>query len=415
VNQRAALACRQMRLAAIPIFLLLTTGATVLAAPQAPATPTEMVRSARAKAVSSLYEQVSALPLGKGITVADLLRHGDRPTLMAALDNAEQIGEPRWIDDRTCQVRLEIAATQIAQTLRQIVLADPARSPITVEQLDRAAGRWSRRTFTATGSVTIPKALTAAGQGNVVAPRTGPWRSVTEDQKQAALQAAREDAARQLLQSIGQVSLPPRATLQEVLAQEGIGTEVRQWLVSRPVSRITFRDSLQVEVWLAVRPEELLATLRRAIEQRPATSGPAPAQWQQIADDLAQRMARPVGVATVAQGAQPQVIRLPRTAPDWADSHMEATGYCEQAASKLKAARQAEADARLRLRGKLESLPLTDNGLSVGQAAAGSPQLAAALDRALVRARVLKTQYSGNSARVWLDLDLGQVWDELRR
>src|SRR2546423_13722075 len=88
------------------------------------------VSAAIANAVASLREQVEQEPIGRNLTVGDLLkRTGGEGELTRTLERAEQIGGPRWLDDQTLQVHLEISGTRGLRTLAQVVAARPGKSP----------------------------------------------------------------------------------------------------------------------------------------------------------------------------------------------------------------------------------------------------------------------------------------------
>src|SRR5947207_3320961 len=75
------------------------------------------VAAATAQAVQSLKSQITALPIARNLTVQELLdRTGGEDEFVSALERSEQIGAPRWIDEHTCQVKLEISGDRVANT-----------------------------------------------------------------------------------------------------------------------------------------------------------------------------------------------------------------------------------------------------------------------------------------------------------
>src|SRR5882724_303102 len=104
-----------VRWRAIILFLLgLAVVATAGAAPSTSPTTSPDPRQAQVQAAinnasSSLHDQVMHMSLAKGVDVRLLIeRTGSEAMLTDTLQNAQQIGGPRWIDERTCQIRLEI-------------------------------------------------------------------------------------------------------------------------------------------------------------------------------------------------------------------------------------------------------------------------------------------------------------------
>src|SRR5687768_5296009 len=75
----------------------------------------DQVAAATARAVDRLRAQISTEQLGRGVTVGDVLRStGGTDNFVKTLQRAQMIGGPRWLDDQTCQVRLEITGPRVA-------------------------------------------------------------------------------------------------------------------------------------------------------------------------------------------------------------------------------------------------------------------------------------------------------------
>ena len=103
--------------------------------------------------------------------------------------------------------------------------------------------------------------------------------------------------------------------------------------------------------------------------------------------------------------------------PDWVNDSLDAEGSAASAGkgkSALKCARAAEADAQVKLRAKIESLPLSA-GQTLGDAARQNPRLADAITRTLSRSKPTKVDYgSDGSAKVRLTLELRGLWEEVQ-
>src|SRR5690349_15025028 len=68
------------------------------------------VLAATKDAVSNLLDEVARVPLNVRLTVGDFLRQ-TRSTeeMVRVLQRAQQMGGPRWVDDHTCQIELQIS------------------------------------------------------------------------------------------------------------------------------------------------------------------------------------------------------------------------------------------------------------------------------------------------------------------
>jgi hypothetical protein len=373
------------------------------------------VDAATANAVEALRTQIGDTQLSRNLTVQDVLdrTHGNE-TLSKALWRAQQIGGPRWLDSQTCQVRLEISGTRVASVLTQIVTTNARYSPITPEYLSARLRDWDRRTFSATGTSTGAAAVEDAR------PRRGEaWASISDDARRQAVSAAKHDAIGRILESIRPIAFVPGKTVGDVLAVPSVGSAVEQWLESRPVTRVEFRDDLQVHVTLAAPADELAETFRAAASsQKQVRLPPDEPTWEIIRQDFVSRLSSTTGHGTAARPAtavEPVAIALPQTPPDWVNRQLDAEGTARpRAGSRLKSARAAEADAIAHLRSQVNALPLA-GGSTLGEAAAHDPRLADAVSRALSQARTYKVDYRPDgSAYVRMTLDLREVWEAIR-
>lgn len=394
----------------------------VPAAPVNRTAAAETVRAATARAVEELYLQVIELPLGADYTVRHFVHDLDvKEELLKTLRRADQIGGPRWVDAHTCQVRLEISTTRVATTLRQMAAAYPRRTAVSAQQIERIADTWPTRTLTATGS--------SAGAEALVGFRPGPdprWERIDDNLRRRALADASDDAARRVIASIAPVVLAGRTTLADAFADRPIGESVRLWLASRPVTRVDFLDDMKVEVALAVDEREFFTVVRAALERQDRVALPKDLEeWRRVAQDFAHQLAPAVGYAVVGGGERavvnpnvaPADFKLPARPAKWVEEQIGAEGAAAAPAGrgKLKAGLAAEADARQKLRAKLEALEF-DGPLTVADAARRSDAVRAALDYTVDAARVHKTDYRADgTVVVHLAADSRDFWSNLRR
>jgi hypothetical protein len=366
------------------------------------------ISAATARAVEGLRAQIAAEPVARNVTVGDILKATDgAATLRKTLCRAQMIGGPRWIDDQTCEVQLEMSGLRVKNALLQIVDANPKKSPITSDVLEMRLRDWNDRTFAATGTSTG-----AAAVANVV-PVAGAWRNVTDESRQQAIAAARNNATAAVIEEIKPIKLANGKTVGDVLADAQARAGVEKWVTAQPVTQVEFRDDLQVRVTVATPADELFETFRAAAGKAISLDD---ATWSRVQDDFAINVApttRGAAKAGAAGGVAQRAIMLPAQPPAWVGNQLIADGVAPAGDSQLKSARAAEADAQARLRAQIDSLPLVA-GVSVGEAAKGDPHFNDAVDRAIYRARPTKVDYqSDRSTRVRLSLDLRTLWDEI--
>ena len=397
------------------IILMLLLGLSSVRAQDARNSRREQIDAATARAVDGLHRQISQESLARNVTVGDLLdRTNSHDELDKTLQRAQMIGGPRWIDDQTCQVRLEISGPRVATALINIASSKPKKSPIAPEVLTARVKDWDRRTFSATGTST---AGAAAGMVKPVEDGVA-WSRVNDVTRQQAINAAKQDAAHRVLETIKPLQLAAGKTVADALADKDVHDAIDKWLATRPVTQVEFREDLQVRVALATPAGELFDVLHDAASKNPDLSRVMDdAAWNRLRNDLVDK----VGTTTRGSGrvgASPaSVTRMSIGAPDtpaWVNDQADAIGAAAPAKSPLKSARAAEADAQAKLRQKLELLPLSD-GVTLGDAAKQNPRISDAVGRSLSRARPTKVDYlSDGGARVRLTLELRDLWDELQ-
>ncbi|HEV8604855.1 MAG TPA: hypothetical protein VGQ99_05785 [Tepidisphaeraceae bacterium] len=375
-----------------------------------PSIRSDTIRAATSNAVRNLYDEVARQPLTPQLSIRSYLKTMKlEDDFLKTLQSAEQVGDPRWVN-HTCQVQLEIPAARVSYALRQFADANPKKSPITGLEIDRASRNWPQSVFGATGS--------AAGSGSDVRPRIGSkWAAVRADARQRALDDASADAARRVMDSVKDIPLGNKKTVADAFADPQIAARIRNWLTSRPMTRVDFQDNLDVEVALAADPRDFFDLFRETLQNQNNLPPTNPDDWREIEKDFLVKTAPAVGHAKVPDTKvtpAANLVRVPPKAPAWIDKSITVIGVSPSVGGKLKTARAAERDAQAKLIERIESLEL-DTSLTLGQAARQDPRIAAAISRTIERINPHKIQYNPDgSVAVHCQADLRDLWDELR-
>lgn len=379
------------------------------------------VSAATRDAVSNLMDEVSRAFVTRNTTVADILRKaGGYEELSKALQAAQLLGGPRWVDDHTCQVELQISGPRVGQALMRIVSSNPKESPVSPGELSRALKNWEDRVFSATGSATSAAPVARAK------PRMGlardPWANIPKSAREQAIAAAKVDAANRSLASVSPVVLTPKSSVRDVLAVKGVGEGMQQWFVSQPTTRVELLDDLRAEVELAATPAQAFTELRTLSVKVVRNDLPLPADdqgWEAAKADFVKRMATPVGRGVVpSENEVPDFTRRPMglaggaRAPEWVSKRVEATAS-GKSKNKLLSARAAEASAQEKLVQIVYDVQHDNQPL--GKLAKADKRVAEAIRRGISHARIAKTEYlEDGGAKVTVYLDLADVWQELR-
>jgi len=370
----------------------------------------DTIRAATSNAVRNLYEEVGRQQLSDNLSVRAYLHSMKlEDDFVKTLQSAEQVGDPRWVNS-TCQVQLEIPATRVSYALRQFADANPRKTPISGAEIDRASRRWPQAVFGATGS--------AVGTGADIRPRRDSrWAAVGADVRQRALDDAAVDAANRVMDSVKEIPLGDKKTVEDAIKDPQIKNSVRHWITSRPMTRVDFRDNLDVEVALAAEPKDFFDVFRVTLASNNYPLPAHPEDWRDIEKDFVSKAAPAVGRAHATEvKAVPamNVVNLPPHAPAWITKSISVEGNSPSVGGKLKTARAAERDAQAKLTERIESLEL-ENNMTLGQAAKQDPRVAAAISRAVQQVTPRKIKYNPDgSVTVSCDADLRDLWEELR-
>ena len=384
------------------------------------------IQAAHTDAVAALVNDIRGARLSPDLTVGGFLdRTGSEPRLRTVVERkAEQLGATRWPNAGTCQVQLEVSGSEVAKTLVDIAQSDPGRSPLPAEAIaKRLQGSWQGRTFAATGTSATPEAVEKIRPG----PDQPVWLSVPEADRRAAVKAAQRNAARRAVDGLADVPVGDGKTVADALEVPAVRDAIQNWVATRPVTSIEFRDNGEVRLSVSAPGEELWTVFRDALGRQNDVPSPRDdAAWQRLHDDVVSRLRSPVGgrytVATrpfnTGTGARP-VGRavLPQQPPSWVDDQLDADGSASGDRNKeLVLSNMAQSEAMRNLRKQIELLPLGD-GTRLGEAAAQDPAVAAAIDRSLLRARSHRVDWgpNGDDVKVRMSLDLRHVWHELPR
>jgi hypothetical protein len=412
-----------MRLGVVTIFVL----CLMTAAAPAQDRRRDQIQAAHADALAAMMDRVRDARIHGDLTVGQFLdRTGGEARLREVLRrHAMQIGATRWPNESTCQVQLEVAASDIAAELCAISAQYPDKSPLPAEALGKQLAEWDGRTFSASGAAMTPEMAAEVRPG----PEQPLWLSVPEADRKAAVQAAQRDAGRRAVEGLGDVPISSGKTVNDALAVPAVRKAIQDWVANRPVVDLRFGSDGEVLMTLAAPAEELWGVFRQAVAGQNEVPVPSDeAAWQRLHDEVVARLKMPTGRGAISQA--PQVDRPPRRAipaqpPRWVGEQLDvvgtATADADQfrnaslAAVQLRLARMAEEKAKDELRGRVEALELGD-GRTLGEAARSDPRVGAALDRCLRRAHVFGVDYdSDRAAKVRVGLDLRNVWQELNR
>lgn len=371
--------------------------------------------AATSAAGTSLRSDIYAARITPTLTVGQFIQQTDSEEAFAeTLTRAQQIGGPRWIDDQTCQVRLELSGSRVTYALVSIAAVRSRVSPVSAADLETRLADWKTHTFTGTGtSISAQRVEGVRPFGANEA-----WAGVGEAARTQAVTAARQDAARNVLDSIRTVEISPGQTVGDVMSRQQAQEQMTNWLISRPVTQMRFREDLQVELTVSAPSEDLLETVLATARTVPGANVPDdPKSMDDLRREFARRVSGAIGRASAKNGAaaSPQAIDLPAQPPGWINQLLEVEAVAPRvAASPLRTKSAAEAKATEALRARIGALQLSQ-GKTIDDAAQQDARISAAVNRALLNTRVFWVEYRPDgSVLVRMSIDPRGLWQDIR-
>jgi hypothetical protein len=374
----------------------------------------EQVQAATDDAVVNLRQQILRTRLTRDITVGDFLdKTRSQPELTRVMKGAQPLGGPRWVDDHTCQVQLELPESAVAAMLMGIAHNPALNPPVSPETLKAKFSDWKRLNFSVIGSSAGGESIEAAKP----LPAAGKWSEVDEASRKNTIARARADAIHQAMTAIGPIHLSATVHASDALARPAIADRLGKWLDRQPVTRIEFLDDLKVSVTIAINPKSLERILKFGVENDAEFSRDVKIDAQQFDREIQALPTTYEGSAAVAVApvaSSLPVTVLPIQSPDWVDQQLTADGNASGGGPRLKVARAAEADAVEKIRRQFLQLHINSNS-TLEDAVRSDPQLKQAVDRAILHAHTYRVDYHADgSVKVQMSLDLRDAWDALR-
>jgi hypothetical protein len=398
------------------IILLLCLGAPLAAATDAARHAQEA--SATANAIDAIDREIANQPLGSNSTIKDFLQrtHSDA-ALRDWLGKSQPVGGPRWLDDQTCQVRIEVDGDKLADWLASLAKNHPDSSVADADSFTHALDDLRTHQFETTSTSAASDTINTLTPSNA-APN---WQSISADQRREVLSAARQNAAEHLLTTLSPIEVSEGRTVSDVISSR---PELRQQLLAylrtAPITNVDFQDNLQAQVQLGPSRQELAEIIYTSAVGK--TSAQMDAEdfrnLQSLHERITQRVGEITGTASVtASGNTAPAPRRSEAAgslpPAWVDQQLDAIGHGFVPGSQLRSAHAAEHDAVLKLRTLLGALHLDDSH-TVLDAAAHDPHVADAINQTLEQARPYKSEFNADGSVTTHEiLDLHDFWQAL--
>ena len=351
-------------------------------------------RAARVDGMRKLAERIKGLTISSETYVKDFVAESDEinASLMAFLSGVREKGKPRYMEDGTCEVTVQVTLRKVIVTLRKLHERYYKGDKVKLTDFEKMLVTYE------------DKVLTEVGMG---APRSEKWEqegsisSITEEQGLAsikhmsaaakefwlkyctgqgrlmAVRAARVDGMRRLAERVKGVYVDSETTVTDFIAEsDEINARTEAFISGAREVRMRYHeDELIVEVVMAVKLRTVYMSLKAWAERHYKGDKVKISNLEKMVVSAKDKIIEETGMGVPPErylkNAPVEVVSVVRTAakaPPWATRRIRAIGNAaldttneNLAQAKLMAIRGAELDARRKLCEQINGLWITSN------------------------------------------------------
>jgi len=402
-------------------------------------------RAARAEAMRKLAERIYGLSITSQTSVRDFVTESDtiQTAMMAFLQGAREVGKPKYMEDGTCEVTMEVALQEVVLQLKKLYKEYSTSKKITIQDIEKITLKTNQKTIRETGmGAPRPELMedppVEVGEASIesFSYLTGPakeyWMAhCTARGRLMAVRAARLDALRRLAERINGLMISSETSVRDFVAEsDAINTELNAFIRGAKETHITYHsDELIVEVEMQVTLRELVAGLKKWYSEYYKGNKIKVQDLEKLTVRTRDKVIREIGMGVPPEQylkdvdeSQGQVLKLAQQAPAWVSRTLRATGSAaidtetdNLAQAKLMAMRAAELDARRKLAERIDGLMITSN-TSVRDFVAMNDEIETSMLTFQQGARVVEgsqKMLEDGTCEVTVEIDLKPLWNSI--
>jgi len=346
-------------------------------------------RAARVDAMRKLAERIAGLNITSETFVRDFVAESDtiQTELRAFIRGAKEIGAPKYSEDGTCELVMEIKLKELIVALKKIYSEHSTKKILTIKDFEKMSVTTKIKVIRETG-MGVPRPelmeepLSEVVEGNLMSPThlSGEAKAYwlahcTARGRLMAVRAARVDAMRRLAERIRGVLISSETSVRDFVAEsDQVDVSMSTFIRGARERGIRYHtDELIVEVQMSLTLRDLLVHLKSWGTEHYKGNKLKIKQFDKLIVQTKDKTIKETGMGvppeqylkevTVAEKA---VMSLGAKAPLWATRPLRAVGNAAVdtenaniAQAKLMAYRAAELDARRKLAEKIDGLMIT--------------------------------------------------------
>ena len=400
-------------------------------------------RAARVDAIRKLAERIKGLSITSETTVQDFVAESDtiQTSVNAWLNGMKEVGKPKYMEDGTCELVMEVKLRTVIMNLKQIHHrhykggkikgTDIEKMTLTNEiKIIRVIGQGAMKEE---DDPFLEDALIPSGGGPVFSKLHGKARAYwmkhcTGRGRLMAEKAARVDAQRRLAERIKGVRITAETTVQDFVAEsDQVNVDMRTFLKgAREIGVRYHSDELIIEVEMQVKLRTVYVTLKTWAKTHYKGGRIKAQRLEELIVKSKETIIKETGM-----GIPPRrylkdvpavivaVMATAARAPAWISQTKRAVGQSavdtdddNKARAKLMAYRAAELDGRRKLAEEINGLMITSN-TSVSNFVAQNDEIRTAMMTYQQGVRVIdssKKIADDGTAQVTVEQDLKPLW-----
>jgi hypothetical protein len=402
-------------------------------------------RAARVDAIRKLAERIKGLRITSQTTVKDFVAESDtvRTALEAFLSGMKEVDKPKYMEDGTCEITLEVTLVDVIVTLEKIHNSYYKGSKFKVEDFEKMTTTNEVKVLRESGSgaprpdlagpdmIAVKPDVAMESLTNMSAKAKAYWMANCMPQgRLMAVRAARVDAMRRLAERIKGVAIVGQTTVRDFVAEsDQVNVSMDTFLKGARETGICYHDDeLIVEVEMQVKLRTVYATLREWGETHYKGDKVKISQFQELETKAEDVIIKETGMGVpradllkgqVALGPVGEMVAAGKI-PDWVGQTMKAVGNSaldtkneNKAQAKLMAFRAAELDGRRKLAEQLSGLAISSN-TSVKDFVAQNDEIGTSMLTFQQGAHVVEGSQKlldDGTAQVTVEIELRPMWD----
>jgi hypothetical protein len=402
-------------------------------------------RAARADGIRKLAERINGLFITSETTVKDFVAESDtiNTAMRAFLTGVREKGKPKWMEDGTCEVVMEVTIQQVVVALKQMCTSYYKGDKFKVAQFDQMTVTNKTKVLRETGMGAprpdlAEEALVPVGEAglasmtNLRGAAKAYWMArCTGRGRLMAVRAARLDGLRRLSERIYGLMITSETSVRDFVAEsDEIETAMAAFIRGARERGIRYHaDELIVEVEMEVTLRQLLVNLKTWRTKYYKGDKVKVRDFEQLIVKAKDTKVRETGmgvppekylVAGKVTVVERAVMVLGAKAPGWVSDTMRGVGRAavntenpNKAQAKLMAFRAAELDARRKLAEQVDGLMITSR-TSVRNFVAENDEIKTAMLTFQQGGSVVKGSQKllpDGTAEATVEIDLKPLWN----